>query len=496
MSDETGSDNSLSSLDSISKGATLFLIGKGISNVVSFVTNLILTRTLGAGLYGIYSYLRAIFSLFYVLTRLGSNNSILRYLPEYNGDARMQNIILSIAYLTSLGASVLVFGLVYYFAPVISEYTLDDPLFVDVLRVGALFIPFNTLANITYSSFKAIERMDYHVAVSSIAEPLLRLVFVGGAVLLGYSVIGAAAGLVVTGISVFVLSIIILKHKTDLGRFERPNIDQAKEYYKYSIPLTFSHAGSVLYNRVDILIVGILLSGSAVGIYNIAVLIAGLIALPLTAFNQLFPPIASRLYHNDKTDELENTYGTVTRWIFTISLFPSLVAILYSTEILRVFGEEFPEGAAVLILFAFAQLTNSVVGPSGYLLMMTDHQYIVMFNKLSSGILNAILNYVFILEFGFIGAAVATAGVLTGINILRLVQVWYFEGMAPYDLKYIKPLTAGVSAVLVMYSVSLVLDQYLLLVTGTILGGITFGLLLLLFGFETEDVAMFKQLLP
>lgn len=492
--DEAG--DGLSSLGSISRGAGLFLIGRACSQVVGFVTNVILTRTLGATLYGIYAYLSVVFSLFRVFTRLGGDKSVLRYLPEYEDDPKMQNVMLTVAFITSLVASVTVSGLVYYFAPLISELTLEELLFVDVLRVGAIVLPFSTLANIIYSSFKAIERMEYNVAVSNIIHPILRLVFVGGAVLLGYSVIGAVAGLVVAGILTFAVSLAVLIRKTDLELFQQPTRSQAKEYYNFSLPLTFNQVGNFLYNRVDILMVGFLLSGTAVGVYNIAVMVAGILALPLSAFNQLFPPIASKLYHRGDYTELESVYRTVTRWIFTISLFPGLAVILYAQEILRVFGEEFTAGVFVLILFTVAQLTNCLVGPSGFLLMMTEHQYLTMINQLSSGILNAILNYILILEYGFIGAAVATATVLASINLLRVGQVWYLEGFFPYDAKYVKPITAGIVSAIGMYLISLVLSQYALLFIGGITGAISFFGCLLLLGFEEEEINLLKQVVP
>jgi O-antigen/teichoic acid export membrane protein len=408
----------------------------------------------------------------------------------------MQSVMLTVAFTTSLVASVIVSGLVYYLAPIISALTLEEPLFIDVLRVGAIVLPFSTLANIIHSSFKAIERMEYNVAVSNIIHPALRLVFISGAVLLGYSVIGAVAGLVVAGILTFFVSIVVLIHKTDLELFQQPTRSQAKEYYKFSLPLTFNHLGNFLYNRVDILMVGLFLSEMAVGVYNIAVIVAGILALPLSAFNQLFPPIASKLYHRGDYTELEKVYQTVTRWIFTVSLFPGLAVILYAQEILQVFGQEFSTGVFVLILFTVAQLTNCLVGPSGFLLMMTEHQHLTMVNQLSSGILNAVLNYVLILEYGFIGAAVATATALASINLLRVGQVWYLEGFFPYDTKYIKPIAAGIVSAISMYLVSLVLSQYALLFIGGITGAISFFGCIVLLGFEEEEIDLFKQVVP
>jgi O-antigen/teichoic acid export membrane protein len=487
---------SVSSLKSVAEGAGLFFIGRIFSNAVGFLVNLALTRSLGVGLYGMFSYLNAIFSVLYVITELGGDKSLMRFLPEYEENRKKQNIMITTAYFTSLFISLALAVVVYYIAPYIAEYTIDDPVFVDVLQLTVIIIPFNTLSNITLSIFKSIERMDYNVQVSSVLNPIVRLIFIGGAVLLGYSITGAAVGLIITSIIVFTAGILILITKTDLGRLRRPTMNQAKEYYNFSVPLTLAKSGSILYKRVDVLMVGFLLSSVAVGIYNLAVILSTIIALPLTGFQQLFPPIASRLYNNDKYDKLENTYSTVTRWIFTFAFFPSLFAISFSKEILQVFGEGFAEGSTVLSLFILAQLVNSAVGPTGYLLVMADHQYLDMINKLTAGIINIGLNYTLTIQYGLIGAAIATAGTLTAVNLARVVQVVYYENMIPYDMKYIKPLSAGIISYGTLYVSSQALAGYMLLVVGGILGGLSFVAVLLALGFEQQDIDILKSLLP
>jgi len=495
MSDISNEDSDSSSLQSVSEGAGLFMIGRAFREIVKFFTNLILTRALGTTLYGLYAYLFVLLTFFQRFTELGASNSIFRFIPQYEDNLGRQQQILTLAYATSLVASVSGACLIYYFAPSISTFTLNEPRFVEVLRVGAFALPFITLSKITFSVFKAIDRMDYNVLTSSVAQPLFRLVFIGGAVLLGASVVGASAGLVVAGAFTILFSIYVLCGRTSLGTVQAPTPDRMRDYYQFSLPVMFTNIGGFLYNRVDILMVGIFLSGAAVGIYNVSVALSGVLAMTLTAFNQVFPPIASKLYHNDRMEELENVYKIVTRWVFTISLFPSIVLILYADSVLFVFGEEFTRGSMVLTLFTVAQLTFCAVGPSGYLLMMTDHQYLAMFNQLSSGAINVILNYVLILQYGLIGAAMATATVLAAINVARIFQVLHFEGIHPYNRKFLKPIISGIVAAITLFAISTVLDRYVLLVVGGIAGALAYVSVLYIIGIEQEEREMFNQLI-
>lgn len=494
MSDAPDESPGFSSLQSVFEGAGIFMIGRVFREIIKFVTNLILTRTLGTNLYGLYAYLFVLSTFFQRFTELGASNSIFRFIPKYEDEPNNQHQFLTLAYTTSLIASAVGAGIVYYSAPSISAFTLDDPQFVKVLRVGAFVLPFSTLSKITFSTFKSIGRMDYNVLTSSVAQPLFRLVFVGGAILLGTSVVGASMGLVVAGAFTVVISILVLRSQTTLGTVRAPTTDRIREYYDFSLPVMFTNIGGFLYNRVDILMVGVFLSGAAVGIYNVAVALSGILAMSLTAFNQLFPPMASRLYHDDRMGELTDLYKTVTRWVFTISLFPGIALILYADSILFVFGDNFTRGSTVLILSTVAQLTFCAVGPSGYLLTMTDHQYLAMTNQLLSGAVNVVLNYVLILQFGLIGAAMATATVLATINVARVFQVFYLEGVHPYSRKFLKPILAGAIVAVVMYVLSMVFDRYALLVVGGGLGALSYAGVLYAIGIEQEDREMVDRL--
>lgn len=492
---ETQDDTVTISLRSITRGATLSIIGQSLSKALGFVLNLILTRGLGPGLYGVYIYGNTLISIISILARLGSGKSILRFIPQYEESPALRNGMLGLAYLTALTASIIMALALFYFAPVISTYTLDNALLIDVLRILAIVLPFNTLSNLTNNVFRGIERLEYQIIVSDVISPITRILFVGIALILGYSIVGVVTAIAIGGVVILVVALLVLFTCTDL----RPSLDQSyeqsREFYNFSLPLTLKDLGGVLYSRVDILMVGFFLAENTVGIYKVAIVISSMLIIPLGAFNQLFPPVASRLYSNGEMGELNSVYSIVTRWTFTIALLPALGALLYRTEILSVFGEGFSSGGLVLFLFAIAQLTNCAVGPSGYVLMMTDHQYLTLVNQWTLGVLNTVLNYIFILEFGLIGAAVATAGVLAGINVLRVVEVWYIERLFPYSTKFWKPIAAGVGAAIVMRVCQQIFNDYILLVVGGFTGALTFVILIYLFGIEADDRDFFHEVI-
>lgn len=495
MTDSSETNIEFSSLRSITRGASLFIVGKIIYNIVTFLVNYILTHGLGTSLYGVYAYTKTVVSASKVFTNLGSDKSILKYIPEYEDDHKEQNSTLGIAFVTSLAGAGFVGVLLFYFAPTISRYTLEDSLLVDSIRVFVLVLLFDTLVKMVASSFRGLELMEYHVLIDKIIRPVARLLAGGLALYVGFSFVGVMAALAVASMVVFIASGVLLLRYTHLTPTLDISKQDAKEYYNFSVPLTVKDAGSFLYNRVDILMVGIFLSSSSVGIYNIAVILATLLALPLSAFSQLFPPVASRLYTNDQMDELNSVFTIVTRWTFTLSLLLAIGAFVYRVEALSIFGSEFAGGATVLALFIGGQLLNNAVGPSGYVLMMTEHQYLASINQTTFGVLNVILNYIFITSFGIIGAALATASVLGSLNIVRILELWYLEGLFPYSIGFIKPLLAGVGAGATMVFAGQYLSNIPLLIVGGGAGSVVYFVMLFVLGIEDEDKEFFDRVI-
>lgn len=485
MSEE--SSTGISSLKSVSDGATLHYIGTVFVNIAGFLLNLLLTRTLGASIYGIYAYGTMVITSLLTFANLGSETAVTRYLSGNRDDRAYQNQVLGVSYLTTLFISPIIAIVLFLAAPTINAYTLNEPLFTSALQLFAIALPFQALVRIVSSSFRALE-MAIGKTVVMVVGPLLQLTFVSIAIFLGYSLLGITAAYAIACLMAFMTVFTYFLSRTNLRPSRGLSRGDAKEFYNYSVPITFSNASSFLFKRVDIFMVGIFLASAEVGIYNIAVLLAGVIAMPLTGINQLFPPVASRLHSNGSTDELETVYATVTRWSITGSLVIVLPIVVYRAEILSLFGPEFVAGTTVLALFAAAQLINAASGPANDLLTMTDHQYAVMMNHFSFGTLNVAMNYYFIQEFGLIGAALATAGVLASLSIVRVIEVWYFEGLFAYSRKLWKPLTAAVVALFVMYVVGLQLDGFVLLVAGSGVGVVAFFGCLYGLGLENQDV--------
>ena len=476
-------------LRSVARGAGAQVSSLGLVRILGFLTTYLLTHSLGASLYGVYSFGKAISSIAATTANLGTDQSIVRFIPHYEGDRTAQNRAIGLATLTSLVGGSIIGAVLYFAAPLITSYTLEQPLLVPVLRLFAVTVVFGTLIGCISNTFRALELPGYQVITGNVARQVFRLLAVGTVVAIGATLVGVLVAAIVAWILAFLVGVWLFISRLDL----RPSLEGSRpslsRFYNFSVPLTMSDVGTVIQNQIDVLMVGIFLPGSAVGIYNLSLVLSQVLQIPATGINTIYPSIASRMYSNGEREDLESLYRQVTRWTFTFALLMGVGVISYSRELLSIFGSGFNEGAGVLSLFIVAILANASTGPVGLTLTMTDHQYLTMINDWGAGVANVILNYIFITRFGLIGAAFATATVMTVMSGMRVVELWYTERLFPYSLKYLKPITAGLvcGAVLNGWQIFSPLTGPVLLVVGAVTGTAAYALTLLALGIESGD---------
>ena len=486
-------------LSAVSGGAILFFVGNAVSKMANFLFQILLTRTLGAASYGVYSYAQTILSVVGVFARLGVTESIMRFVPEFEDQKSTQGGYITIAFSTSIVGAIVASILLFIFANMINEQTLKNPLFTDVLRILALFLPLQVSIQVISNTFRAFEDARNQIFIRDILVPILNVTSIAIALILGATIVGASAAVAFAGLLAAAISFTLLIKRININLNFEISRGELYDYYHFSIPLTLTAAGSLLYTNADRLMVGYFLGDVEVGIYAVTIGLATVTGLALTGLNQLFPPIASKLYSQDEHEELQMVFQTVTRWSFSLCLLPAVLLYTFRFEVLGLFGSEFTRGSVVLSLFIAGQVIRSAVGPSGYMLMMSKHQYVVLFNRWFLGVANVIANYVLIMRYGFVGAAVASALTLALVNSFRLLELWILERHNPYTLRYLKPMVAAAVVALCVSPIRTELLRYgvsgiPLILIGGIFGTLSYVVIIYLLGIDQVDYETYREL--
>ena len=436
----------------VAKNAGLSFTGTIFSISFKLAASIIVTRALGAQIFGIYVLALAILSFGEIIALFGLENTLVKFVSQFKAlqDApRLRGAIYGTVGL-SLIISFAVSGTLFVSIPYLAEQVFKKPSLIPVLNVITFSLPFTALNRLLLASLQGAQLVKYQVFVTRFILPFFRISFIISVVLLGYGLKGLAySHLLLQMIGAIFSGYFLLKKIPEATCF-KPFDCELKKIIRFTIPLFFSTLFNQLMQRADVLIVGFFLPANTVGIYGIAKRFAPFILLPLEAFNNIFAPIISDLFTKQKMMELEHQFKTVARWIFISSLPIFTLLIFYSKSILSIFGHDFVSGYQAMTIICTGQIINAASGSVGFMLMMTGRPLVNTFNSAFLCVTNILLSIYLTPRYGIIGAGFASAFSITVIQLLRLSEVWYFLKIHPYRSNFVKPIFSTLASVLML----------------------------------------------
>jgi O-antigen/teichoic acid export membrane protein len=182
----------------------------------------------------------------------------------------------------------------------------------------------------------------------------------------------------------------------------------AKKFLKDSYPLIISGSLTLVYTKVDQVMINSMLNSVEVGYYAAAVKLSEFwYFLPMLIVGSIFPKIIEykktnlELYH-DKLEKLHT-------FLYIISIIIVLIVFLNSDNIiLLLYGEQYSNSIIVLQIHIFSLIFVSLATATSRWIYIENLQYTAIYRVLFAAILNIVLNYIFIPLYGIKAAASAT----------------------------------------------------------------------------------------
>ena len=182
-----------------------------------------------------------------------------------------------------------------------------------------------------------------------------------------------------------------------------------KEILNSSIPLLWVASMLFVNSWADRIFLGVYSTPEDVGVYSISIKVAMLVGFVLVAVNSVSSAKFSEFYQSDNIKDLSNYCTKSTNLMATIS-FPILILlILYSDQILNIFGSDFIIGSSALVILCSGQFINVATGSVGQILAMTNREKLLRKSILIAVITNIILNFILVPLYNINGAAIATS---------------------------------------------------------------------------------------
>ena len=470
----------MNTVQRIAKNAATLYAAYIVTAILGLLLSITIARMLGDVIFGKYSFALAFTAIFAVFLELGFITLLMRDVARDKSLAAkyMGNIAVIKAIL-----SVIIFGMI---ALIISLMHYPHDTTIAVLIFG-LYIIFTSFADIFRVTFRAFEKMEYEALVLTVRQ--LIITSLGLMVLFrGYGLIEVALVFLIGGISDLLLGFFICNWKFAKPKLEI-DLDFWKKAIKIALPLGFLAISSIIYTRIDTIMLSVMKGDAVVGWYNVAyTLVLAFKSIPHLFMSALFPAMA--VFFISSRNSHKVAYEKSLRYLFILGLPLSMGTMLLSDRIILLFyGEQFINSIIALQILAWDILLFFLCIALSFVLVSIDKQNQMAAAGGGCAVINVILNLILIPHFSYIGAGIATIATETILFGLYFYFVSKYLYKLPFHKVIAKPLIACSAMVLVIYFCSGI-NLFILIISAAV---VYFVMLFLLKEFSREDINLLKQ---
>ncbi|TNF84995.1 MAG: hypothetical protein EP299_00030, partial [Acidobacteria bacterium] len=335
-------------------------------------------------------------------------------------------------------------------------------------------------------------RMVPNVIAEDLVQPLVNLILFLIFWALGWQLFGAV---VATDVSFAVALVVALLFLTRGWRRHTEPVGEVavvgnRELMLFSLPAAMAGMLALVTMWIDRLLVAYFLSAADTGIYQAASQVAFIFILILNSFNGIFAPLISAHFAAGRKRELNDLYKVSTKWGLYLALPVFLVIVMVPDQVLGVLlDSRYVAGALPLVVLSVAQLVNLATGAVGFILVMGGRQNSWLVLSGAALAANIGLSLYLIPRHGLVGAAVAALLSIVGLFGGALLLVHRWEGLWPWDRRYVKGLVAALvtSGALVLADRLPLGSPVLHLLALCVVAVVVFAAVLRLLGPDAED---------
>lgn len=378
----------------IAETGTRLLLAKAISTAVLFVGLVYFAREFSPALMGSFFLFRVLVDGSGLVSDFGIKRAVEKRISEEDQPSG----ILTTGFLMKAASTFAVAGVILALQQPLNNY-LGAP----IAHLLAISLVVGELGWF----FVHVLRGEFRVGESAVIEASRLIVWVGVSVILielGYGFEGIIYGFI-TGVAVLGTWAFV-RVETPFGRPSVDLVDSIISFSKYDF---ISESGGYVYNWVDVGLIGLFLTQSAVGVYEYAWQITIPVALVYeTTTTTLFPEI-SRWHSSKSTEEITRVMSQA----MTVGLFVSVPAffgaLVLSEQLLEiVYGPAYVAGASVLVILLGEKIIGSFQSVMNITLRGIDQPREAALVTIFTITTNLCLNIFMIPRYGIAGAAVAT----------------------------------------------------------------------------------------
>ncbi|OEU41980.1 hypothetical protein BGV40_12070 [Methanosarcina sp. Ant1] len=397
----------MSKVKLIAENTGFLVIGNIISKVVSLFTVILIARYLGDVGYGKYSFVFAFISFYSIVSELGILQILVR---EISRDPETAGKMIGNAILVKTVLSVLAF-----IAAIFSISKMGYPEeTIKAVQIAALVLLVDT-----FNTYGVIYEVNLRMKYSIFFLLISRMLMLGLIVLivhfdlgLNLIILATVAASAIQNFFTFLFSTRYIKVKFDI------DFQVCKYLVINSLPLALSSVFTVIYYRIDTIMLSMMVGDAAVGIYSAAYRISEtFIFIPSILMTSLFP-LMSKSFENSN-EILAFSYEKSIKYLFSLAL-PLAVGITMLSDkiMLTIYGDSFRGSIIALQILIWATAIIFInYATSSFFISIHKQKFVMLFTGVGV-VINVLLNIILIPKYSYSGSSMAT--VLTELSILLI----------------------------------------------------------------------------
>lgn len=403
----------------LARSSIKLFVGNVVTAALGFIGITIFARELGASEIGVFFLFQALLGMLAIPADFGVRAAVEKRISE--GEAPSE-FLSSALLLKVVPITVIVLGILLA-RPLIQVYVGSD-----IAIYLAAAIVFQELAQLSVVVLKG----ELRVGETAVLQVARQATWVGFGVILvshGY----AAEGIIYSLLAGLGVVLVWGWYKTSIS-LAVPSVSRARSLFDYGKYAAISSVGGYVYSWMDVALIGLFLTQAHVGAYEVAWRVTAVSILFSQAISMTIFPQVSEWSSEGAEERIENLLPTAIAPSLFLVIPAFFGSLLFARDILAyIFGQEYTIAAFVLVLLMADKVFQAIQVVVGKSLQAINKPDLAARATVVSIVLNGIMNVILILEFGIIGAAVATVTSSLANDLLHFIYLRrYIRVSLPY----------------------------------------------------------------
>jgi len=413
------------------KNSTIYTVSIMIQGLSVFILIPFYTKYLSTSEYGIIAVINSMSGFLAIFYTFALQNGLIRFYSECKkNNVKTKKLFSTIFTFLFINSSILTLVLIMFGRSII-EGILKGVVFFPYIFLSLLSISFNSIFNIFLVLLQAEQKGEKYglfYITFNLTTVIFTIVFLS---IFHFKILGVLIALLGANIIYFLIVLINIIPKINFY------IDKKllKELIKYSFPLILNGLFSWATIFINKIILNNIKSASSAGIYDIGFYLGSVMIIFPSAINQAYLPWFFEKIKGKRKDRLK-----IIKFAEFAILFYSFIALVisfYGKDLVTFWvTRDFRDSWMIVPFISFSYVINGIY--YFFVNILLYHKRYIKYMPISSfisAIINILLNFLLIPQFGIIGSAFAT---FIAVFISSLIIVFISDRLDYFAFNRIK----------------------------------------------------------